>query len=395
MKNLISGIKPFSGQFWSQLRKRLSFSRLIRAYFFLLFLAAFALILISLSGTIRFDFFVAGDPPEIVSEPGDWEVWQNAQYFLSLPPGPENAWEVQDWLPKKLNQALEGVRSRARLFFFLKIIFLVLILGALLTLISRAWHGRVFLPLFGVVTLLVLGMGYLRVYWDAIHLPFGREAYINFWEMQDTEKYRHWLHLHYGILTFLGVNILFTLGLLFSRKFAALFPRFHLDPLLLPLENRTDYELRQMRGQRVLIQERHPVRSALEILFHFSLIVLFGLLVGNLIYMPLFLAQVKMPGLTFLIFVGLLVLMQIFYLNGYARVLRENLRRRDGEKTGWLVAWLVAYSFLCFRAIRNISRVGFVIFGSVMFITAILLLILSNLNIADQAIGLFPRSSGF
>ncbi len=128
--------------------------------------------------------------------------------------------------------------------------------------------------------------------------------------------------------------------------------------------------------------------SYLKLLLHFLMIIAVGILIGNFVYIPLFLLQKHyVTEFTMFIF-SLLLLLSGFYIYNYGKV--------GGEKslTG-LQNTLVSIAYLQFRFLRN----GFFgIFATVLvvfFVTFLFSILILNIDLIQTNTGLFQKGSEF
>jgi len=128
--------------------------------------------------------------------------------------------------------------------------------------------------------------------------------------------------------------------------------------------------------------------SYLKLFSHFLIIIAVGILIGNFIYIPLFLLQ-KHYVTEFTIFIfSLLVLLSGFYIYNYGKV--------GGEKT--LSTWqntLVSISYLQFRFLRNGFLGLFATILVVFFVTFLFSILILNIDLIQSNTGLFQKGSEF
>ncbi|MDF3818883.1 hypothetical protein P3G55_03170 [Leptospira sp. 96542] len=123
-------------------------------------------------------------------------------------------------------------------------------------------------------------------------------------------------------------------------------------------------------------------------LTHFLLIIFIGILIGNLVYIPLFLLQKHyVSEFSYFIFF-LLGLLSLFYIFNYKRVGGETANK----------SWqnlAVSFSYLQYRFLRN-GVVG--AFGTVLiifFVTFLFSLLLFNIELIQSNLGLFGKTTEF
>ncbi len=128
--------------------------------------------------------------------------------------------------------------------------------------------------------------------------------------------------------------------------------------------------------------------SVFSFILHFIVIIFVGLLIGNLVYIPLFLLQ-KHYVTEFSIFIlSLVLLLSGFYIYNYGKV--------GGEKTlSGFQNILVSASYLQFRFLRN----GFIgLFATlliVLFIVVLFVLLIFNIDLIQSNMGLFGKGTEF
>lgn len=121
---------------------------------------------------------------------------------------------------------------------------------------------------------------------------------------------------------------------------------------------------------------------------HFFFIILIGILIGNFIYIPLFLLQKHFVSeFSFFIFFVLGTL-SIFYVFNYKKV--------GGEESN--KPWqniLVSFAYLQFRFLRNSFAGAFGLVLVVFFVTFLFSLLLFNIDLIQSNLGLFGKSTEF
>jgi hypothetical protein len=131
-------------------------------------------------------------------------------------------------------------------------------------------------------------------------------------------------------------------------------------------------------GKIALPFEKKAITGSLlfwgKIIMHFSVIILIGILLGNLVYIPLFSLQkhyVKEFGLL----IGFsLVLLSVFYIRNYYYIGRES-DKTLGENLA------VSYSFLVYRFLRNFFMIAITTLGVILFVITLLLILNYNISI--------------
>jgi len=111
-----------------------------------------------------------------------------------------------------------------------------------------------------------------------------------------------------------------------------------------------------------------------KIVIHFFIIIFIGMLLGNLVYIPLFSLQ-KHYITEFGYLIGIsLVLLSFFYIRNYYHIGKEQ------EKT-FLQNLSISYSFLIYRFLRNLFLIVLTTIGVTLFVIAILLLLNYNISL--------------
>ena len=136
-----------------------------------------------------------------------------------------------------------------------------------------------------------------------------------------------------------------------------------------------------------------PVQTILfittnQIVRHFVIIILTGIFLGNVIYIPLFSLQKHYSSqFGFLLFTSILLL-STFYIKNYYSFIKEE------DSTKPLLGILVSSAFLQFRFLRNLLYFLISTAGVIIFIVAIFLLLtlntvlLKNYNLIDKTLNL-------
>lgn len=123
-------------------------------------------------------------------------------------------------------------------------------------------------------------------------------------------------------------------------------------------------------------------------IFHVLVIILIGILIGNLVYIPLFLLQKHyVSEFSYFIFF-LIALLSVFYIFNYNKVGGE----KENKKWQNLA---VSFAYLQYRFLRN----GFLsIFSTILiilFVTFLFSLLLFNIDLIQHNLGLFGKTSEF
>ncbi|TGL20126.1 hypothetical protein EHQ46_12100 [Leptospira yanagawae] len=123
-------------------------------------------------------------------------------------------------------------------------------------------------------------------------------------------------------------------------------------------------------------------------IFHVIVIIFIGILIGNLIYIPLFLLQKHyVSEFSYFIFF-LIALLSVFYIFNYNKVGGESKNKNWQNLT-------VSFAYLQYRFLRN----GFLsIFSTILiilFVTFLFSLLLFNIDLIQNNLGLFGKASEF
>jgi hypothetical protein len=128
--------------------------------------------------------------------------------------------------------------------------------------------------------------------------------------------------------------------------------------------------------------------SYFRLFLHFLIIIAVGILIGNFVYIPLFLLQKHyVTEFTFFIF-SLLVLLSGFYIYNYGKV--------GGEKSlSSFQNTLVSIAYLQFRFLRNGFLGVFATILVVFFVTFLFSILLLNIDLIQSNTGLFEKGTEF
>ncbi|GBF50696.1 putative membrane protein [Leptospira ryugenii] len=128
--------------------------------------------------------------------------------------------------------------------------------------------------------------------------------------------------------------------------------------------------------------------SYAKLLYHFCIIILTGIIIGNFVYIPLFLLQkYYVTEFTFLIF-SLILLLSAFYIYNYGKVGGES-------KSSQFQNTVVSIAYLQYRFLRNGFMGIFATILVVFFVTLLFSLLLLNIDIIQNNTGLFGKGSQF
>ncbi len=129
------------------------------------------------------------------------------------------------------------------------------------------------------------------------------------------------------------------------------------------------------------------IASQLQILKHFLIIIFSGVLIGNLIYVPLFSLQKHYQVQFGYLLLGMLILICLFYIRNYYKIGKESKISITGNI-------LVSLSFLQFRFLRNTLVIFFSILAIIIFVSSLYILLVYNstslqdFNLIDKTINL-------
>ncbi|WP_078129861.1 LIC_10230 family protein [Leptospira alexanderi] len=118
--------------------------------------------------------------------------------------------------------------------------------------------------------------------------------------------------------------------------------------------------------------------SWVPMLFHFVGIMLAGILLGNLVYIPIFLLQKHYSFEFGILLIVLLLLMMAFYIRNYFRMGKNNELTSAGNIT-------LSVSYLQFRVIRNTIFIVFTVVGVTLFVVLLFTILSINTWVLDFA----------
>ncbi|XDD45642.1 hypothetical protein AB3N60_13120 [Leptospira sp. WS39.C2] len=128
--------------------------------------------------------------------------------------------------------------------------------------------------------------------------------------------------------------------------------------------------------------------SYLAPIFHVFVIILIGILIGNLIYIPLFLLQ-KHYVSEFSYFIFFLIgMLSVFYIFNYNKVGGES------KNTKWQNL-SVSFAYLQYRFLRNGFFSIFSTILIILFVTFLFSLLLFNIDLIQHNLGLFGKTTEF
>lgn len=118
--------------------------------------------------------------------------------------------------------------------------------------------------------------------------------------------------------------------------------------------------------------------SWVPMLFHFGGIMLAGILLGNLVYIPIFLLQKHYSFEFGILLIVLLLLMMAFYIRNYFRMGKSEELTYTGNVN-------LSVSYLQFRVIRNTIFIVFTVVGVTLFVVLLFTILSINTSVLDFA----------
>ncbi|RHX88957.1 LIC_10230 family protein [Leptospira stimsonii] len=120
--------------------------------------------------------------------------------------------------------------------------------------------------------------------------------------------------------------------------------------------------------------------SWIPILFHFVIIMVAGIVLGNLVYIPIFLLQKHYSFEFGILLLVLIFFLMLFYIRNYFRMGKSDELSPTGNIT-------LSISYLQFRIIRNTIFIGFSIIGIILFVVLLFTVLSMNTWILDFTSG--------
>ena len=117
--------------------------------------------------------------------------------------------------------------------------------------------------------------------------------------------------------------------------------------------------------------------SFLKTTLHFILILVFGLVVGNLVYIPFFSLQKNFSKEFGIIFFVLVFLLSVFYIKNYYFFAKETYYSK-------ITNIALSFSFLQFRILKNITLSIFLIFLITVFFSILFLILFLNVDLLNK-----------
>ncbi|EMY76734.1 putative membrane protein [Leptospira weilii serovar Ranarum str. ICFT] len=131
-------------------------------------------------------------------------------------------------------------------------------------------------------------------------------------------------------------------------------------------------------GEEGEFQSASSKISWIPMFFHFAGIMLTGILLGNLIYIPIFLLQKHYSFEFGILLIVLVFLMMIFYIRNYFRMGKNDELTSTGNIT-------LSVSYLQFRVIRNTIFIVFAVLGVTLFVVLLFTILSMNTWVLDFA----------
>lgn len=138
------------------------------------------------------------------------------------------------------------------------------------------------------------------------------------------------------------------------------------------------------------LSEKVAIKSSANIVlktfFHFSIIIIAGILIGNLLYIPVFTVQKLFKAEFGFILLVILLLLSAFYIAKYYEAGHES---RFNKKEN-LLAGMV---FLQYRFLKNTLSILLSIFGVILFFTLLISILTLNTGILTDVLGIIEKST--
>lgn len=266
----------------------------------------------------------------------------------------------------KLEKTIEKIESLLighKISLFVNLFIIGLCLSTMISVFNKAWFA-VFLARVLLVVSFFIVLGYLfRSMLIAVYVPFAGIPLLFF---------------HLSVF----ISVIYSLTQLFKKDEST---SFRFNSLLLASYNDEENNARPaIKGIGV---ETKKESSFLKIASHFVYIIFSGILIGNLVYIPLFSLQKHYTSEFGILLFIMLIFLSIFYVRNYYKIGRE-----DEISTTRNI--LVSVAFLQYRFMKNLLFILLSTLGVVVFITCLFLLltmntvVLKNHNIIDKTINL-------
>ncbi len=290
--------------------------------------------------------------PTVEMKPG---IWFRLDYISFLIDELESEVLPIDTEPEESVDKLKRILIGQRILFFLILFYMALCFSAFASHLYRAWF---YLTLNRIVF-------WLGLFWSLqlffLHTQVLKDG--NLWGLA-------------GIIYFLSTFVLTILALIYLEKGKK--------------ETKTFETLKHSAALEEEGRAPEPTSngSYLKLFSHFLIIIAVGVLIGNFVYIPLFLLQKHyVTEFTMFIF-SLIVLLSGFYIYNYGKV--------GGEKS--LSKWqntMVSIAYLQFRFLRNGFFGIFATILVVFFVTFLFSILLLNIDLIQSNTGLFQKGTEF
>jgi hypothetical protein len=123
--------------------------------------------------------------------------------------------------------------------------------------------------------------------------------------------------------------------------------------------------------------------------YHFLMIILVGLIIGNILYIPLFLLQKHYSNEFGLLIVGLVIALFAFYIKNYYQVGKSSALSKFQNLMG-------SFAFLQYKFIMNLALGVGVAVSVVVFISILFVILLGNSEILKHpGIGIIEKPEEF
>lgn len=295
--------------------------------------------------------------------------------------------------PKKTIEILESRLSKNKFGIFFVFFLLFFCFSTFVSILFETWYSIILSRFFSFFSILFF------IRYPLIFLP---TAFMNLMLLFGTnlglpENSISAAKASLPILSFLAIlNIPFLiLSILGFRKSLKLKQNMDLNYQSLYIAGMNDEE----NNTKIQVQSIHlnnpkkqngflkSIASQLQILKHFVIIIFSGILIGNLIYVPLFSLQKHYQVQFGYLLLGMLILVCLFYIRNYYKIGKESNISTTGNV-------LVSLSFLQFRFLRNTVVILFSILAIIIFVSSLYILLFYNstslqeFNIIDKTINL-------
>ena len=250
----------------------------------------------------------------------------------------------------KLEKTIEKIESLLighKISLFVNVFIIGLCLSTMISVLNQAWFS-VFIARVLLSISFFIVFGYLlRSMLIAVYVPFAGVPLLFF---------------HLSVL----ISVIYSLTQLFKKDESI---DFKFNTLLLASYNDEENNARPaIKGIGV---ETKKESSFIKIASHFVYIIFSGILIGNLVYIPLFSLQKHYTSEFGILLFIMIILLSIFYIRNYYKIGKE-------ENLSTTKNILVSISFLQYRFMKNLLFIFLSTVGVVVFITCLFLLLTMN-----------------